>query len=74
MNAATLTAFLVAWLLGSLMVAAFSPPSRRLRDELGLILSLGVIVGLGATSVIFLASHSWRPGPRGPPAQSKLPS
>lgn len=49
----TLTAFLIAWLLGSLIVAVMSPPPRRLRDELGLILSLGLIVGLGASSVIF---------------------
>jgi len=67
-----LTAFLVAWLLGSLIVAALGPQSRRLRAELGLILSLGAIVGLGATSVIFFGVSLFAPQPAWPAAAIEI--
>ncbi len=56
MSFAPLLAFLFAWLLGSAIVATLSPRLHRLRDELGLIVSLGLVVGLAVTSVIFFGA------------------
>ena len=49
-------ALLTAWSLGGLLVAALWPRTESLRTDSGLILSLGLIVGLGATSVIFFGA------------------
>jgi len=46
----------LAWLIGVLCVGAFWPRKRSCRPDLFLILSLGLGVGLGATSGLFFAA------------------
>ncbi len=49
-------ALALAWLVGGVIVAALWPHSRSRQPDLGLILPLGMIIGLGVTSVIFFAA------------------
>lgn len=49
-------AFLLAWALGVAGVMSLWPCGRGLRADLALMLPLGLIVGLGATSVVFFAA------------------
>ncbi|HUR58016.1 MAG TPA: glycosyltransferase family 39 protein [Opitutaceae bacterium] len=55
MNALAVAAILSAWALGLLLVAALWPGPRRWRDDLVLVLPLGLLAGFGATSGIFFA-------------------
>lgn len=52
MNAMGVAAISVAWLLGAAITATLWPRERR-RDDSALIASLGIVVGLGATSALF---------------------
>lgn len=57
MTFSTVAALLAAWALGVLAVSAFRPGVRSWREDAGLLLALGLLVGLGATgSLYFLAS------------------
>jgi hypothetical protein len=56
MNAMAALAVLSAWGLGTLLVAALWPGPRRRREELALILPLGLLAGLGVTSAIFFGA------------------
>jgi hypothetical protein len=57
MTFATVAALLTAWALGVLAVSAFRPRGRAWRDDAGLVVTLGLLVGLGVTgSLFFLAS------------------
>jgi hypothetical protein len=57
MTFATVAALFSAWTLGVLAVSAFRPRERAWRDDAGLVVTLGLLVGLGVTgSLFFLAS------------------
>src|SRR5688500_11777601 len=56
MNGMAVLALLVAWLLGTLIVASLWPREPSLGHASSLILPLGLIVGLAATSVTFFAA------------------
>lgn len=53
MNAGLVAALGTAWLLGGLIVAACRPPGGLDRGERALVLSLGLLVGLGVTGTLF---------------------
>ncbi|MGH2927286.1 MAG: glycosyltransferase family 39 protein, partial [Solirubrobacteraceae bacterium] len=53
MTALALLAVASAWLLGGLAVSVLWPRNRALRDDLPLILALGMGVGFGLTSTLF---------------------
>lgn len=57
MNAFAILALLWAWAVGAIVVANLWPPQRKLRSDGALLLPLGLLVGLGLTSVThFFAS------------------
>ena len=56
MNTMAVIALLSAWFLGALIVAALWPRERPYREEAALILPVGLMVGLGASSVAFFAA------------------
>lgn len=56
MGFAAAGAVVSAWLVGSLAVAALWPRDRALRQDLGLVLPLGLGFGLGITSALFFAA------------------
>jgi hypothetical protein len=53
MNAMALLGVFAAWLLGALITATLWPRDHSRRSDWTLILPLGLIIGLGTTSVIF---------------------
>lgn len=56
MNAGLVAALGTAWLLGGLIVAACRPAGRPERGERALVLSLGLLVGLGVTGTLFFVA------------------
>jgi hypothetical protein len=56
MNFGGIIALGSAWLLGVFAVTAFWPGTRSWRSDALLILSLGIAVGLGVTSILFFAA------------------